>query len=212
LLPPPIIIQAFQTLRDRFELQRPGHLPHWIAALPTAPEEVVAALGECARRRAAEEACRLATYRLWDTLPPEARRVQKRNPVSPGTDDPADWREALCQEAERICRAAAQTAECPDLGREAIIHLFDAAYAELTSDLYVNELGFLIDFHGRDLLKAFQQWLAARKVLLSYDRLSSGLIDAAVREYHGNRSIYGTDDFRDLANGVRSLAGFPPLT
>jgi hypothetical protein len=29
--------------------------------------------------------------------------------------------------------------------------------------------------------------------------------------YQRNRSLYGTDDFLDLANGVRALAGLPPI-
>ena len=49
LLPPSIILQAFQNLRERFEHQRPGHLPPWITALPASPEEVTEALCECAR-------------------------------------------------------------------------------------------------------------------------------------------------------------------
>ena len=162
-------------------------------------------------RRAAEEACRLANYRLWDTLPPEARRVQKRNPTAPETDDPSGWREALCQEAERVRHAAVQTAECPGLEREAMILLFDTVYAEVTADAYVEQMEFLIDFHGRDLLKAFRDWLSSRRIQLSYKRLCDELIPAAVRQYEGNRAIYGTDDFRDLANGVRSLAGLAPL-
>lgn len=210
LLPPPIILRAFQELRERFESQRPGQRPAWISGLPTSLEEVTEALSECALGRAAEEACRLATYRLWDTLPPEARRVQKRTPTAPGTD-PSDWRDALCQEAERVCRAAAQTAECPSLGREAIIRLFDTTYAELTTETYIKATEFLIDFHGRDLLKGFRDWLASRKVHLSYERLCMALTPAAVRQYGENRAIYGTDDFCDLANGVRALAGLAPL-
>ena len=117
----------------------------------------------------------------------------------------------MCQEAERVCRAAVQTAECPNLGREAISLLFDTAYAEVTADDYVKEREFLIDFHGRDLLKAFREWLVSRKILLSYERLCIELIPAAVRQYGENRAIYGSDDFRDLANGVRLLAGLGPL-
>jgi hypothetical protein len=211
LLPPPIILRAFQNLRERFEHQRPGRVPRWIAALPSSPEEVTQALCECARRRAAEEACRLATYRLWDTLPLEARRVQKRNPIPPGTDDPGDWREALCLEAERICRAAVQTAECEKLRREAIAALFDETYAGVTTDAYVKEMEFLIDFHGRDLLKAFHQWLGSRETPPFYDTLCRELISAAVQQYEVNRTIYGKDDFRNLANAVRALAGLTPL-
>ena len=49
LLPPPIILHAFQNLRDRVERQRPGHVPPWVAALPSSSEEVTEALRECAR-------------------------------------------------------------------------------------------------------------------------------------------------------------------
>jgi hypothetical protein len=211
LLPPPIILQAFQNLRERFEQQRRGGVPTWFAAIPADPELVAESLRECARSRAAEEACRLANHRLWDTLPPSLERPQKRNPPAPGTGDPSDWREALCQEAERVCRAAAQTAECASFHRDAVIVLFDTAYAEITADSYVLDMEFLIDFHGRDLLKAFHQWLGSHKVPLSYKRLCDELIPAAVRQYGENRAIYGNDDFRDLANGVRSLAGLAPL-
>lgn len=210
LLPPPIIVQAFHDLRERFERQYPGQRPAWISSLPTSSEEVAEALRRCALSRSAEEACHLATYRLWDTLPPEARRVQKRHPTAPGTD-PSVWREALCQEAERVCRAAAQAAECPSLGRDAITQLFDSTYAELTTDAYVKEMEFLIDFHGRDLSKAFRDWLASRGIYLSYERLCIELIPAAVRQYGEDRAIYGSDDFRDLADGVRALAGLAPL-
>ncbi len=59
--------------------------------------------------------------------------------------------------------------------------------------------------------KEFLQWLGSHKVSLSYDRLLEELIPAAVQEYESNRRIYGEDDFRDLANAVRSLAGLAPL-
>src|SRR5262249_40187678 len=100
---------------------------------------------------------------------------------------------------------------CPSLERGAIIQLFDTTYAELTTDVYVKTTGFLIDFYGRDLLKAFRDWLSSRRIHLSYEKLCDELIPAAVRLYEGNRVIYGTDDFRDMANGVRSLAGLAPL-
>jgi hypothetical protein len=211
LLPPPIILQAFQNLRERFERQRRGGIPPWFAALPGDPEGVAEALRECARQRVAEEACRLATYRLWDALPPSVGQVQKRNPPRPTGVDPNDWQEALCQEAERACLAAAQTAECAAFRREAVILLFETAYAEVTTTSYVGGMEFLIDFHGRDLLKAFHQWLGSRKIPMSYKRLCDELIPAAVQQYRDNRTIYGNDDFRDLANGARSLAGLAPL-
>ncbi len=211
LLPPPIILQAFQSVREQIERRRPGGVPTWFAALPADPQEVAEALRQCARQRAAEEACRLATQRLWTGLPPAVGHVQKRNPTAPGTEEPSDWREALCQEAERVCRAAAQTAACTSFQRDAVTLVFDTAHAEITADFYVSSMEFLIDFHGRDLLKAFHQWLHSRRIPLSYKSLRDQLVPAAVQQYQGNRMIYGTDDFLDLANGVRSLAGLAPL-
>jgi hypothetical protein len=70
---------------------------------------------------------------------------------------------------------------------------------------------FLIDFHGRDLLKEFLQWLGSPRLPLSYNRLRDELIPDAIPESEGNRGIYGKDDFRDLANDVRSMARLPPL-
>ena len=92
-----------------------------------------------------------------------------------------------------------------------MIRLFDTAYAEVTASSYIEDMEFLIDFHGRDLLKAFQAWLASRGFLRAYKDLCRDLISAAVRQYGDNRAIYGKDDFRDLANGVRSVAGLAPL-
>jgi hypothetical protein len=89
--------------------------------------------------------------------------------------------------------------------------LFDAAYAQVTAVDYFAEMEFLIDFHGKDLLKTFQQWLGSRNVPLSFKGLCDELLPAAVQCYGANRAIYGSDDFRDLANGVRALAGLAPL-
>ena len=89
--------------------------------------------------------------------------------------------------------------------------LFDQTYAEVTADDYVKQREFLIDFHGRDLLKAFHQWLGRRAAPPFYDTLRRELISAAVRQYGENRAIYGSDDFRDMANGVRLLAGLGRL-
>ena len=163
LLPPPIILQAFQNLRERFEHQRPGRVPPWIAALPADPEEVTEALCECAAGERRKRPAAWQPTASGTRCPLRGEAGSEANPDSPRErDDPSDWREALCQEAERVCHAAVQTAECDNLRREAITLLFDQTYAEVTADDYVKERGFLIDFHGRDLLKAFRQWLGRR--------------------------------------------------
>jgi hypothetical protein len=213
LLPPPIILRAFRRLADRF-IQRIGIVPSWFAALPADNLQISEVLTECALRRAAEEACRLANHRLWAALPLTVGHIQKRNPATPtasGQIGPNEWREALCQEAQRVCNAAKYTAGCPQFGSEAVAALFDRTLAEITAPLYVNGMEFLIDCHGRDLLKDFVQVLRTRGVQLSYERLRDELVLAVVEEYRENPAVFGRDDFLDLANGIRSLAELPAL-
>src|SRR5262249_39033406 len=105
LLPPAVIVRAFQRLRARAEQQLAGQLPSWVTALPTGPDQIAAALRECALRRATEEACRLTVHRLWEDLSTTAGRVQKRVPSLPPdrqTGDLDGWREALREETQRL--------------------------------------------------------------------------------------------------------------
>ncbi len=213
LLPPPVILRAFQGLREQFQQKSAsGRIPAWVATLPDDSGEVAEALRGCSRRKAAEEACRMATHRLWESLPSTIGRPQRRIPRRVGSEDPNDWREALCLEADRVCQSAADTAACEHFRREAVSTLFDIAHAEITAESYIRDLEFLVDFHGKDLLGAFHQWLASRKIPLSRPRLGNVLIPAAVDAYREDRTIYGRDDFRDVANGVRALAGLPDLS
>jgi hypothetical protein len=92
-----------------------------------------------------------------------------------------------------------------------MIQLFDTTYAEVSASSYIEDMKFVIDFHARDLLKAFQEWLASRGFVRGYGRICLDLIPAVAEQYRDNGAIYGNDDFRDLANGVRSLAGLAPL-
>ncbi len=214
LLPPQIVLRAFAQLKQRFEQQARGRIPQWVSALPTDAEQVADALRECARRRTAEEACLLATHRLWDALPSTVRLIQKRLPAKPRADDPSQpcpWREALCQEIESVRSSAEQTSQCVQFRPENVAPFFDTAYAEFTAARYVSQMEFLVDYHGRDLLKEFHQWLLEQGARLPYDSLCEELIPAAVQEYEENRNVFGRDDFRDLANGVRLFAGLTAL-
>jgi hypothetical protein len=214
LLPPVVILHALRRLCEQIEKQRRGRAPAWFAALPDTLEAVAARLRACADRRAAEEACRLANHRLWAGLPPAVGHVQKRDPPAPnpgGSVESHHWREALCQEAERVSLAGGNVAACVHFQRAAVEPLYDAAFAEVTAAPYVDGMEFLLDFHGRDLLTEFYQSLRADGVQFSYDRFVAELIPAVVEEYRANRTVFGTDDFRDLANGVRAITGLPPL-
>ncbi|HYT92142.1 MAG TPA: hypothetical protein VEL76_25735 [Gemmataceae bacterium] len=215
LLPATVIVRAFQRLRQRAEHQFAGHLPAWAIALPTDPEQVTDALRGCARRRAPEEACRLAIQSLWEDLSETAGRVQRRvPPLPPGSEgqELVGWREALCQETQRLRDAVAQTMGSPHLEGTAIVRRFDEIYTRVTANEYIANLQFLSDFHGRDLLGEFRRWLGHIGVHLKYEKLVGELIDAAGEVYAATRAVYTPDDFLDLANGVRALAGLPPLS
>jgi hypothetical protein len=214
LLPPPVIVRAFLSLRAKFQTQFRGRTPGWLANLPTDPALVADILRQCARDRAAEEACRFSVHRLWEDTRESAGRVQKRVPsacVGGVTTDPAGWRAALLVECQRVRDAASRTHTEKHLEDDEVQNRYDGHYAEVTDANYLANLEFLVDFHGKDLLKQFNTRLNGLGINLSLIRLRSELVSAAVDEYSGNRNLYGTDDFRDLANGVRALAGLPPI-
>jgi hypothetical protein len=46
---------------------------------------------------------------------------------------------------------------------------------------------------------------------LTADQFLDELVKAVPVAYRANRQMFGTDDFLDLANGVRALAKLPPI-
>ena len=182
--------------------------------MPTDPDQVAEALRECARRRTAEEACRLSIHRLWEDIRESAGRIQKRTPAAPADRDETDpvvWREVLDAEATRLREAGGRTAVEPHLIGDAVAARFDRHYAEVTAADYLRDLEFLVDFHGRDLLKEFRRWLEPLGIHRAYKSFVGELATALVEVYSENRAIHGTDDFLQLANGVRALAGLSPI-
>jgi hypothetical protein len=202
LLPPAVIVRAFERLRQQAQSQFTHGLPAWAAALPTDPHQIEVALRECASRRAAAEAARLTVWRLWEDLSTTAGRIQKRVPPLQGlaADNPDEWRNALCQEATRLREAALQTTQSPHLAPAALKQRFDETFASVTAVPYLDQLEFLLDFHGKELLQDFRHWLEGLGVRFSFKKIRKELIDAVPEVYAGNRIIYGSDDFLDLVN------------
>ena len=91
--------------------------------------------------------------------------------------------------------AAEQTSQCEQFRRENVTPHFDKAYAEITANPYSSQMEFLVDYHGRDLLKEFHQWLWDQGARLSYDNLCGELIPAALQEYEENRNVFGKGPF-----------------
>jgi hypothetical protein len=81
----------------------------------------------------------------------------------------------------------------------------------LTASTYLEQLTFLEEFHGHELLNRFHSSLVAQGGRMNRDKLVTTLVEALPEVYAANRAVFGTDDFLDLANGVRALAGLSRL-
>jgi len=211
LLAPHVVLLAFERLRQRFVQQFAHRLPAWVAAFPTDCATIETGLRECAERRAPEEACRMCIQRLWEDLSSTTGRIQRRVPMASEPQNRQSWRDALVSESQRLRIAADGTLTSTHLSDEAITNQFDRILDQISFESYFESLRFLVDFHGRDLLTEFLLWLERRGIRLSYSRLINELIEVLPSAYSQNRALYGTDDFLDLANGVRAWAGLTPL-
>jgi hypothetical protein len=213
LLAPAVIVQAFKRLQASVA-GNPGGPPAWVASLPLDEAVVADGLRACAAARAPEEALRIAVERLWEDLSDTAGRIQKRTPSIPGSSAPdaAACRQALLDEAERIAQKAQETTATPHLTAAQVGARYDAQIARVTDAAYVRDMEFLEEFHGKDLLGALYTWLVQQYGFRQRkESFITELVDAVPIAYQANRRLYGTDDFLDLANGVRALAGLAPI-
>jgi hypothetical protein len=214
LLEPRVIAEAFNRLRASLE-GAPRGAPAWAGALPGDPDTVAAALRECAAARAPQEAGRIAVHRLWEDLSATAGRIQRRVPDLLGArthPDAPSCRLALVDEAQRLMTAAGEAAMSPLFAPTSIEARYDAALSEIREPEYLRKMQFLEDFNGKDLLWELCEWLRRHgQVRMKEARLTEELSNALPDVYRGNPSLHGADDFRDLANGVRALAGLPKL-
>lgn len=157
----------------------------------------------------------MALQQLWEDLSTTAGRVQRRHPPELGQSaaDEASCRSALLQEAARLIEMAQETVRSPHLTAAAIGLRYDGELARLRAPAYLDQREYLKDFHGRDLLQSFHRWLQTQRgaAKLSYKTFAKELWTALPSVYKANRALFGTDDFLDLANGVRALAGLPRL-
>lgn len=213
LLAPAVIAETFRRLQTEMS-DVPGRGPAWVHALPVDEGVIAAGLRACATMRAPEEAARIAMYRLWEDLSATAGQVQRRHPKVPtaSTPDAAVCRQALLDEAARLVTKAQEASTSPHLTPSSVGGRYDAEHARVSAADYMSELRFLEEFHSRDLLNAFHEWLRREhNSRLDRKRLVRELGESVPIVYQRNRSVYGTDDFLDLANGVRALAGLPPI-
>ena len=214
LLEPAVIVETFRRLKASVATV-PGGGPRWARALPEDVALVAEGLRACASARAPAEALRIAVQRLWEDLSETAGRIQRRVPdVASGgvSPDAVSCRRAFHDEAERLVRKAQETAASPHLTLASIGRRYDEALAEVNATAYTTELRFIEDFHGKDVLGALLIWLQQEcGSSLKRERFITELEQAVPVVYGANRSLYRTDDFLDLANGVLALAGSPPL-
>lgn len=215
LLEPAVLVQALRSLKASLA-GLPGGSQTSIMALPEDATAFAEGLRSCASRRAPREAGHMALQRLWEDLSETAGRVQKHTPPVLGggmAPEPAACRQALLDEAARLVTKARETASSPHLTPASIGARYDDQLARVTAASYLADLRFLEEFNGRELLGAFLAWLQSEHHLsLKRKTFTKELEKAVSIVYRANRSLYGTDDFLDLANGVRGLAGLPAIT
>lgn len=217
LIAPAVIVEAFRSLQASVA-SNPGGGAAWVKALPVDQDVVSAGLRICAQARAPEEASRVAMHRLWEDLSETAGRIQKRNAGVAGKVNPdaVSCRQAFLEEAARLVAKAQETVVSPHLTPLAVGRRYDDELARLSAADYLGDMHFVEEFHGRDLLGALCDWLQHEyKITLSKKAFGKLVVQELVKAvpvaYQTNRQLYGTDDFLDLANGVRALAKLPPI-
>ncbi len=211
LLEPAVVAHAMKSMLA----STPAMNRSILGSVLTDETTIAAELRSCAQARAPQEAGRMAFHRLWEDLSNTAGRIDNGWPSALSQTSPPDaatCRQALVAEAARMVQKAQETAASVHLGPTAIAQRYDDEFARITSDTYMAQSCFLEEFHGRDLIAAFHDRLKKNYGMrLSREKFTKELRDAVHIVYAANRSIYGTDDFLDLANGVRALAGMYPL-
>lgn len=213
LLAPAVIVEAFRGLKASVA-QNPGGAPSWAKELPLDEQVVADGLRACAEARAPEEAMRIAVQRLWEDLSDSAGQIQRRTPSFSGNamPDAASCRQALLNEAARLAAKAVETSAVSHLAPASVGTRYDGELARVSERGYLRELLFLEEFHGKDLLGSFHAWLKQQhRFKQSKDNFVNELVKAVPFAYRANRLLYGTDDFLDLANGVRAIAGLAPI-
>lgn len=214
LIEPAVIAQAFRSIQQE-KAKYPSGTPAWVTALPTNETTIMDGLRESAMKRAPEEAVRMTIERIWEDLSTTAGRVQKRWPSFAGipTPDENRCRAELVNETSRIIQMAQQSAQSPHLDPTAVENRYTAELARITQHDYIRDLKFLEEFHGKDLIPLFCEWLRSQfNAQLRRRTFELELVKTVGTVYQHNRLLYGTDDFLDLANGVRALASMPPLS
>lgn len=214
LLEPAVIVHAVRSLKASLA-SLPGGGPAEIRSLPEDAATIAEGLRSCASSCAPREAGHIALHRLWEDLSETAGRVQKRTPPVLGgsaVPEAEACRRGLLDEAARLVERAGEASKSPHLTPVAVSARYDDQLARVAAASYLADLRFLEEFNGRALLGAFLAWLQREhRVSLRRRTLLRELEKAVPVVYGANRSLYGADDFLDLANGVRALAGMPPI-
>jgi hypothetical protein len=213
LLVPAVVAAAIRSFQSSLA-KVPGGGPAWVAALPVDQAVLAEGLRSCAAARAPQEAGRIAMFKLWESLSDTAGEIQKRitGALRSASPDAAVCRGALLDEAARLVAKAHEMAASPHLSPASVGALYDGELARVSAPGYLASLAFLEELNGKDLLAAFLGWLRqAHQARLSADQFLDELVKAVPGAYRANRQIFGTDDFLDLANGVRALAKLPPI-
>ena len=203
LVQPEVVASGLERLRADL-LGGLSPAPAWDA--PTVGA-LRALLRDIAELMAPHEAMELAIWSLRAELSDSPGRVQLRSPA-PSGDYPseAECLQALLEESARFAASGSTTAQSPLLVPQAVEGRFADTIGRIRQAEYLAEGTFLGEFHGKRLLRSLREALRdSLGIGIPPKVLREELEAAVVREYSTNRAIFGTDDFGDLAAGIRQL-------
>jgi hypothetical protein len=209
LAEPEVVVQAMETLRASLT-ELPSGPPSWADALPVRVQAVHEVLSDCARQRAVVEAASMTLWSLQGDIDCMGR-VQVRQPVlvhpSGALFERWECVSAIRRECERVITGARTLQNRAVLDPDQAERRYEAILAEISTVEYRAQRRFLRDFGGAELLTSFHRWLSQScGVRIRRQRLMTELALAAPAVYTNNPRLFDPDDFRELAEGIVSLA------
>ncbi len=209
LLEPPVLLAAFERLRDRFN-QSGTSAPNWISQLPTDRARVIEMVSTAATPLVPQEAGSRVIERLWRESRESLGAIQRRFPTVLRRAEAASedmCRQAVLEEAARLQAAASDAASLPDLDSSSLTGWYQEEVQRCTSAVESSSLECIHNFDGKRLLRAVVQTLPQNGRPVSFKSLQETCAEALVEEYRQNRNLFGEDDeFAALAIAIQQLS------
>jgi len=212
LLEPAVVVLAMSHLKASYA-DHPGGRPDWVAALPDAPDTVAEGLMRVASGMAPAQAVAITLWGIRRELNPLLNDVRMNMDCCGQSSSADECARSVRAECERIGRTALALSQCAALLPDSADARYGQVLADLDSNEFVRECRHLIVFDGKRLLSGLHTWLRDEYgVQFTPDTLRDELVRALPVAYRDTPGLFIPDDFVELANRLRALAGLPPAT